>query len=104
MSESEGEPGTASSGEGVVRSFTICNKKGLHARAAAKFVQTVEKFDADVRVTRGGETVGGTSIMGLLMLAASPGTSITVAARGEEALDVIEALSTLIGARFGEDD
>ena len=105
MSRSEGEPGTAPSGEGsVVRSFAIRNKKGLHARAAAKFVQTVEKFDADVRVTRGGETVGGTSIMGLLMLAASPGTSITVAATGTQAADVIEALATLISARFGEDD
>lgn len=105
MSRSEGEPGTAPSGEGaVVRVFAIRNKKGLHARAAAKFVQTVEKFDADVRVTRGGETVGGTSIMGLLMLAASPGTSITVAATGKDAADVIEALSALIAARFGEND
>jgi phosphocarrier protein HPr len=105
MSRSEGEPGTAPSGEGaVVRIFAILNKKGLHARAAARFVQTVEKFDAKVCVTRGGETVGGTSIMGLLMLAASPGTSITVEATGKEALDVIEALSALIGARFGEDD
>ena len=105
MSRSEGEPGTAPTGKGgVIRSFAIRNKKGLHARAAAKFVQTVEKFDADVRVTRGGETVGGTSIMGLLMLAASPGTSITVAATGKEAAEVIEALSALISARFGEDD
>jgi phosphocarrier protein HPr len=105
MSRREGEPGTAPTGEGaVVRRFVICNKKGLHARAAAKFVQTVEKFDADVRVTRSGETVGGTSIMGLLMLAASPGTSITVAATGKDAAGVIEALSALIAARFGEDD
>jgi phosphocarrier protein HPr len=105
MSRSEGEPGKPPAGAGaVVRSFAIRNKKGLHARAAAKFVQTVEKFDADVRVTRGGETVGGTSIMGLLMLAASPGTSITVAATGKEAAEVIEALSALITTRFGEDD
>jgi len=98
-------PDKPPSGEGaVVRVFVICNKKGLHARAAAKFVQTVEKFHANVRVTRGGETVGGTSIMGLLMLAASPGTSITVEAIGKEAAEVIEALSALIGARFGEDD
>lgn len=88
----------------VVRVFTICNKRGLHARASAKFVQTVEKFDADVRVSRGGETVGGTSIMGLMMLAASPGTSITVEASGKEAAEVIEALASLIAARFGEDD
>ena len=70
----------------------IINQKGLHARASAKFVQTVEKFDADVRVTRGNETVGGTSIMGLMMLAASPGTSITVEATGNQAADVIAAL------------
>jgi phosphocarrier protein HPr len=91
-------------GESVVRVFAICNKRGLHARASAKFVQTVEKFDAEVRVSRGGETVGGTSIMGLMMLAASPGTSITVEATGREAAEVIEALATLIGSRFGEDD
>ena len=60
----------------------ICNKKGLHARASAKFVQTVEQFDAEVTVTRGHETVGGTSIMGLMMLAAGPGTTITVEASG----------------------
>jgi phosphocarrier protein HPr len=88
----------------IVRAFTICNKKGLHARASAKFVQTVEKFDADVRVSRGGETVGGTSIMGLMMLAASPGTSITVEATGNEAADVIDALALLIAERFGEED
>jgi phosphocarrier protein HPr len=88
----------------IVRMFTICNRKGLHARASAKFVQTVEKFDADVRVTRCGETVGGTSIMGLMMLAAAPGTSIRVEATGREAADVIEALAALVGSRFGEDD
>jgi phosphocarrier protein HPr len=88
----------------VVRVFAICNKRGLHARASAKFVQTVEKFDAAVRVTRAGETVGGTSIMGLMMLAAAPGTSITVEATGKEAAEVIEALGALIASRFGEDD
>jgi len=67
-------------------------------------VQTVEKFDADVRVTRGHETVGGTSIMGLMMLAAAPGTSITVEATGREASEVIEALARLIESRFGEAD
>jgi phosphocarrier protein HPr len=88
----------------VVRVLTICNKKGLHARASARFVQTVEKFDADVRVMRGGEVVGGTSIMGLMMLAASPGTTITVEATGKEAAEVIEALAALIESRFGEQD
>ena len=59
----------------VVREIEIGNKKGLHARASAKFVQTVEQFDADVPCTRGGESVGGTSIMGLMMLAAGSGTA-----------------------------
>jgi phosphocarrier protein len=88
----------------VVRVLTICNRKGLHARASARFVQTVEKFDADVRVTRGGETVGGTSIMGLMMLAASPGTTITVEATGKEAAEVVDALTILIDTRFGESE
>ena len=88
----------------VVRELTICNKKGLHARASARFVQTVEKFDAEVRVMRCGEIVGGTSIMGLMMLAASPGTTITVEATGKEAADVIAALAALIESRFGEQD
>jgi phosphocarrier protein HPr len=86
----------------LVRVLEICNKKGLHARASAKFVQTVERFDAEVRVTRGQETVGGTSIMGLMMLAAGPGTSITVEASGAEAAEAIEALATLVAGRFTE--
>jgi phosphocarrier protein HPr len=88
----------------VVRKLTICNRKGLHARASAKFVQTVEKFDADVRVMRCGETVGGTSIMGLMMLAAASGTSIVVEATGKQATEVVEALTALVSSRFGEDD
>ncbi len=88
----------------VVRELTICNKKGLHARASARFVQTVEKFDAEVRVMRCGEIVGGTSIMGLMMLAASPGTTITVEATGKDAAEVIAALASLIESRFGEQD
>ena len=88
----------------IVRELTICNKKGLHARASARFVQTVEKFDADVRVMRCGETVGGTSIMGLMMLAAAPGTKIIVEATGKEATEVVDALTALIGSRFGEQD
>ncbi|HZR63311.1 MAG TPA: HPr family phosphocarrier protein [Xanthobacteraceae bacterium] len=94
----------SSPGGALIRVFVICNKKGLHARASAKFVQAVEKFDAEVRVTRGNETVGGTSIMGLMMLAASPGTSITVEATGNEAAEVMEALAALIASRFGEED
>jgi phosphocarrier protein HPr len=88
----------------VVRELTICNRKGLHARASARFVQTVEKFDADVRVMRCGETVGGTSIMGLMMLAASPGAKIIVEATGKEAAEVVEALTVLIESRFGENE
>jgi phosphocarrier protein HPr len=88
----------------IVRVFDIINKKGLHARASAKFVQTVERFDAEVKVTRGSETVGGTSIMGLMMLSAAPGTAITVQASGAEAAQVMDALQALIDGRFGEDD
>jgi phosphocarrier protein HPr len=95
-------PDTAA--DSVVRALVICNKKGLHARASAKFVQTVEKFDADVRVTRGHETVGGTSIMGLMMLAAAPGTSITISATGPQAAAAVDALEALIASRFGEVD
>ena len=88
----------------LIRVLEIVNKKGLHARASAKFVQTVERFDAQVKVTRGGETVGGTSIMGLMMLAAGTGTTITVEASGSEAEKVMEALIALVGGGFGEQD
>jgi phosphocarrier protein len=88
----------------VVRVMHIVNEKGLHARASAKFVQTVEKFNADVRVTRCGETVGGTSIMGLMSFAAARGSDITVEAVGKDAEAVIAALDALISSKFGEDD
>ena len=88
----------------IVRVLEICNKKGLHARASAKFVQTVEKFDADVKVKRGNEVVGGTSIMGLMMLAAGPGTTITVEASGKQATEVLDALSALVSGRFTEEE
>jgi phosphocarrier protein HPr len=88
----------------LVRVLKIVNQKGLHARASAKFVQTVEKFDVDVRVSRGSETVGGTSIMGLMMLAAGPGTEITVAASGRERAEALAALELLVSGRFGEED
>ena len=88
----------------IVRVLDIVNKKGLHARASAKFVQTVERFDADIKVSRGGETVGGNSIMGLMMLAAGIGTSITVEAKGPQAHEAMEALSQLVGNRFGEEE
>ncbi len=102
------EPASADDPSGavpaIVRVLEICNKKGLHARASAKFVQTVEKFDAEVRVTRGAETVGGTSIMGLMMLAAGPGTTITIAATGKDASAVVEALADLVSGRFTEQE
>jgi phosphocarrier protein len=88
----------------VVRIIEIINKKGLHARASAQFVQKAERFDAVVTVTRGNETVGGTSIMGLMMLAAGPGATITVEATGNEAMAAIEALAALVASGFGEED
>jgi phosphocarrier protein HPr len=91
--------------EGAIRRvLEIVNKKGLHARASAKFVQTVEKFAADVTVTRGSETVGGTSIMGLMMLSAATGTEITVEATGKQAADAMAALVELVTSGFGEED
>ena len=90
--------------EPLVAVLLIVNKKGLHARASAKFVQTVERFDAAVTVTRAGETVGGTSIMGLMMLAAATGTSISVEATGNEAAAALDAISKLVGSGFGEED
>ena len=107
MSEPAGDSDDRSSAPrdgAVVRVLEICNKKGLHARASAKFVQTVEQFDAVVWVTRGAERVGGTSIMGLMMLAAGPGTTLTVEATGREAVDVVEALARLVSGRFTEDE
>ncbi len=88
----------------VVREVEIVNKKGLHARASAKFVQCAEQFNADINVTRGNESVGGTSIMGLMMLAAGPGVTIAISATGKEAQAAVDALVELVSSRFGEDD
>jgi phosphocarrier protein HPr len=85
-----------------VRELPIVNRRGLHARASAKFVQTVERFDADVTVTRCGETVGGRSIMGLLTLGAAQGTSITVTAKGTDATACLQAIDDLLANKFGE--
>ena len=87
----------------ISRELLIINKRGLHARASAKFVQLVEKFSAEVWVTRGSETVGGTSIMGLMMLAAGPGTSVTVSATGPEAQAALDAIAALIADKFNEE-
>jgi len=88
----------------LVRDLPIVNRKGLHARASAKFVQTVERYDAEVTVTRGGETVGGRSIMGLLTLGAAQGTSIRVTAEGPEAQAAMDGIAALLADRFGEDE
>jgi phosphocarrier protein HPr len=89
---------------GEWRELRIVNRKGLHARATAKFVQCVDRFDAEISVTRCGETVGGDSIMGILTLGAGLGSTIIVAARGPEAKAALEALSALVAARFGEEE
>lgn len=99
---SNGDAAEASSSGAVTRELPITNKRGLHARASAKFVQLVERFNADVTVTRNGETVGGSSIMGLMMLSAGPGTTITVSATGTDAADAITAIAHLVGSKFGE--
>ena len=88
----------------LFRDILIVNRKGLHARASAKFVQTVERFDAAVTVTRCGETVGGRSIMGLLTLGAAKGTTITVTALGDDAAESLAAIAELIESRFGEEE
>ncbi|TIT21259.1 MAG: HPr family phosphocarrier protein [Mesorhizobium sp.] len=87
----------------IVRDFPIVNQRGLHARASAKFVQIASGFNATVQVEKDGVKVGGTSIMGLMMLAASPGYSIRVTATGPEAEEVINALEQLVASRFGEE-
>lgn len=98
-----GPPAPCAPGDGrVARVLEIINSKGLHARASARFVQTVEKFDAEVTVTRGAETVGGTSIMGLMMLGAAKGDTITISATGLGAEQAVERLAALVEALFDE--
>lgn len=90
--------------EGLSREFPIINRKGLHARATAKFVQCCEKFDAEITVSRDGETVGGSSIMGILTLGAGQGSTIIVTAAGPQAEAALDALEALVANRFGEDE
>jgi phosphocarrier protein HPr len=105
--QADGNPDAAAP---LLREVEIVNKKGLHARASAKFVQTAEKFEGtEITVTRvhdsgTHESVGGTSIMGLMMLAAGPGVTITIAASGPDAAAALDALCALVASRFGEDD
>lgn len=86
------------------RNLMITNKRGLHARAAARFVKCAERFNAEITVSKDQNTVGATSIMGLMMLAASNGSSICVAASGPEAESALAALDELVSGRFGEND
>lgn len=101
---SEKQSGASSSGiqPDLEATLDICNKRGLHARASAKFVKCVETFDADIVVTKDNHSVGGTSIMGLMMLAAARGSSIHVKATGREAEQALAALTELVSDKFGE--
>jgi len=87
----------------ISRQLEITNQRGLHARASARFVKCVEEFDATVTVSHDGHTVPGTSILGLMMLAAAKGTIITVTAEGPEADAAMEAITAMLADRFGED-
>ncbi len=87
----------------ICAELTIQNRKGLHARAAAAFVKAIENLDAEVTVERIGQEVSGCSIMGLMMLAAAKGTTIKVTCSGKQAQEAMDALSTLINNKFGEE-
>ena len=101
--EPEKEIGLSVPNGAVSRELLIINKRGLHARASAKFVQLVERFTCEVWVTRGSETVGGRSIMGLMMLSAGPGTKILVSAKGPEAEAALTAITELVADKFHEE-
>ena len=104
MTDDAPPEGAADASIGALRrTLPIGNKRGLHARASAKFVQMVERFNAEIWVTKGGETVGGTSIMGLMMLSAGPGTSIVVSATGPEAQAALDAITELVAGKFNEE-
>jgi phosphocarrier protein HPr len=88
----------------AVRTVEIVNRRGLHARASAKFVRLASGFDAEVRVSKDGQTVDARSIMGLMMLAAGPGCCVEIEAEGPDADAALDALQALIAARFDEDE
>ena len=90
--------------EAPARTVEIVNKRGLHARASAKFVKLASTYDAEVRVTKDGQTVDARSIMGLMMLAAGIGCSIDIEAEGPQADEAVDALVALVSARFDEDE
>ena len=87
----------------VSRTVTIVNRRGLHARAAARFVKLAARFSADISVAKDGTEVSGLSIMGLMMLAAGPGTEIEIRARGADAGEAVAALDALVANRFDEE-
>lgn len=87
----------------ITRELSIINQRGLHARASAKFVKCAEGFDANVTVSKDGQTVPGTSIMGLMMLAASIGSSVMVEASGPQADQAMHALEKLVADKFDEE-
>ena len=89
--------------QALEREFTIINELGMHARAATRFVQVANRYQADVDVEKDGQTVNGKSIMGVLMLVAAQGTVITVRARGDDAEEAMAALAELITNKFGEE-
>ena len=91
------------SDDATVRRIKIVNEKGLHARASARLVETVERFDAEAEVARDGMEVSGESIMGLLMLAAAKGSAIEVRTSGPQAAELLDAIEALVASRFGED-
>jgi len=86
------------------RRVTIVNRRGLHARASARFVKCAEGFDCEVKVIKDGQSVGGTSIMGLMTLAAATGSTIELQADGRDAAAALDALSSLVETGFGEED
>ena len=90
--------------ENVNRTVEIINQRGLHARASAKFVKLAATFEAEVKVSKDGQTVDARSIMGLMMLAAAPGCCIDIEAEGEQAQEAVQALVELVAARFEEDE
>ena len=94
----------AGTGRAVAQRLTIVNRKGLHARASARFVRTAECFDAEIKVSRDGQTVAGNSIMGLMMLGAGVGSTILVHATGRQAREALDAITVLVNNGFDEDN
>jgi phosphocarrier protein HPr len=86
------------------REITIVNRLGLHARAAAKFVNLASAFDSEISLSRNGHTVNGKSIMGVMMLAASSGTTLGLSAEGTDAQEALQQLEALVAQRFGEEE